>query len=154
MKRWSSLQREIYKIIDKRINLQIHLSKYRMNSQYGSTDLPRYWITLDKEIIFDYPKQFVFTDENGCFIKNLNGNKLYYPYQTDISDIFALIREYIDTPKEVFSKHFENDHWGLINILKAADRRFGTKKLELLKRRINNKAAHKVIEYRMNLDLS
>ena len=150
MKRWSSLQREIYKIIDEHIDFQIHLSKYRMCSQYGSTDLPRYWITLGEEIIFDYPKQFVDMDEKGNFIKNLRGEKLYYPYQTDISEISSLLREYIDTPKDdVFSKHFDNDYWGIINILKAADRRFGRRRLELLKRRTKNKAAHKIIEFRL-----
>lgn len=59
MKRWSSLQRELYQILDEKINFQIHLSMYRMQSQYGGTDMPRYWITLGDEIIFDYPKQFV-----------------------------------------------------------------------------------------------
>ena len=63
MKRWSSLQREIYKLIDENINFQIHLSRYRMDSTYGSTDLPRYWITLDGETIFDYPKQFICKDD-------------------------------------------------------------------------------------------
>ncbi|WP_297957948.1 hypothetical protein [uncultured Ruminococcus sp.] len=149
MKRWSSLQRELYKIIDENIGFRIHLSVYRMSSQHGSADLPRYWITLDDEIIFDYPKQFVFKDETGSFIKNLSGEKMYYPYQTDIPDISALIREYIDTPKdEVFSKHFDNDHWGLINILKAADRRFGRTRLDLLQKRMDNKAALKVLERR------
>ena len=57
--RWSKLQSEIYKIMDEEINLQIHCSVYPMNSRYGSTNLPRYWITLDKEILFDYPKQFL-----------------------------------------------------------------------------------------------
>ncbi len=154
MKRWSSLQRELYKIIDKGINFQIHLSKYRMNSQYGSTDLPRYWIQFDNEIIFDYPKQFLDNNTHGNIVKNLNGDKLYYPYQTEISDISALIREYIDTPKEeIFSKHFDNDIWGLINILKAADKRFGKRRLELLRRRTKNKAAKKIISYRLNSDL-
>ena len=134
MKRWSSLQREIYKLIDENIKFQIHLSRYRMDSTYGTTDLPRYWITLDDEIIFDYPKQFVCKTEDGYNMKNLNGGIYYYPYETDVSDISNLIREYIDTPKDVvFSKHFENDHWGLINIIKAADRRFGTRRLEALK---------------------
>ena len=150
MKRWSSLQREIYKIIDDSIPLQIHLSRYRMNSQYGSTDLPRYWITFGNEIIFDYPKQFVVQDETGCFVKNLQGEKLYYPYETDISYISDLIREYLDTPKdEVFSKHFENDYWGLINILKAADRRNGRNRLEQLKNKTKNQAARIIIEYRL-----
>lgn len=155
MKRWSSLQREINKIIDEHIDMQIHLSKYRMDSQYGSTDLPRYWIVLGNDIIFDYPKQFICKDYNGTFIKNLKGEKLFYPYQTDISDISALIREYIDTPKEdVFSKHFDNDHWGLINILRAADRRIGLRRLELLKRKTKNKAAQKIIAQRMNRGLT
>ena len=167
MKRWSSLQRELYNIIDESINFQIHLSKYRMDSRRGSTDLPRYWITLDGEIIFDYPKQFVDSAVSGSDVKRLNGNKAYYPYagsvvknlsgkkayypyQTDISDISALIRAYIDTPKdEVFSKHFENDDWGLANILKAADKRVGKRRLALLKRRTDNKAANKIIERRL-----
>ena len=64
-----------------------------------------------------------------------------------------LIREYIDTPKEeLFTKHFENDNWGLINILKSADKRFGKRRLARLKRRTKNKTAHKIIEYRLNID--
>lgn len=153
MKRWSSLQRELYNVIDNRINFQIHLSKYRMDSQYGSTDLPRYWITLGDEIIFDYPKQFVDASTAGNCIKNLSGRKQWYPYGTDISDISDLIREYIDTPKDIiFHKHFENDHWGLTNILKAADKRIGIRRLEMLKRKTNNNAALKIIEYRINYD--
>ena len=59
MRRWSKLQKELYLIIDPNIDFQIHCSVYRMQSRMGSTDLPRYWITLNKEIIFDYPCQFV-----------------------------------------------------------------------------------------------
>ena len=90
-----------------------------MDSKHGSNDLPRYWITLDKKVIWGYPKQFVTKDGT---VKNLSGsgtetnyNRLTvtYPYITDIRDISRLIREYIDTPKdEIFSKAFENDHWG------------------------------------------
>ena len=72
MKRWSTLQRDLYSIIDTSIDFQIHCTKYRMQSKCGSTDLPRYWITLGGEIIFEYPKQFV--NENGD-IKNLSKNK-------------------------------------------------------------------------------
>lgn len=146
--KWSKLQREIYKIITEDINFQIHCSTYRMDSQFGSTDLPRYWITLNKEIIFDYPKQFV-TDDGT--VKNLSGFEAIYPYKTDISNISGLIREYIDTPKEqILSKTFKNDYWGLINILRAADRRIGARRLEDLKRKTHNIAANKVIEARLN----
>lgn len=145
MKRWSKLQRDLYSIIDPKLDFQIHCNKYRMQSRYGGTDLPRYWITLGDEIIFDYPKQFV--NKNGD-IKNLSQNKAneFYPYENDVSEISNLIREYICTPKdEVFDKHFENDYWGFINILKAADKRNGQRRLERLKHKTDNRAANKII---------
>ena len=147
---WSKLQRELYKLISDDIKFQIHCVAYPMDSVYGSTDLPRYWITLDRETIWDYPKQFA-TEEGGT--KNLSSNFVkWYPYNTDISNISALIREYIDTPKEeIFSKVFENDHWGLINILRAADRRIGIRRLDALRRKTHNVAAQKVIKARMKL---
>ncbi len=145
--RWSKLQREIYKITTNSINIQIHCSVYYMNSRYGNTNLPRYWITLDKEIIFDYPKQFV-TDDG--VVKNLSGFDAGYPYRNDISEISNLIREYIDTPKnEILTKIFKNDYWGLINILRSMDRRIGTRGLKRLKKKTHNIAALKVIELRL-----
>ena len=139
MRRWSKLQREIYKIIADDINFQIHCVAYRMDSQMGSTALPRYWITLDKETIFDYPKQFVIEDGG---VRNLSGFIRGYPYRTDISDITHLIREYIDTPKEkLLTRIFQDDYWGLINILRAADRRIGIRRLEALRRKTRNIAA-------------
>ncbi|MBR1555767.1 MAG: hypothetical protein IJ644_10330 [Oscillospiraceae bacterium] len=131
-KRWSRLQKKLYEIIDPTLNFQIHLTIYRMQSQRGSTDSPRYWITLNQEIIFDYPAQFM--NPEG-FVQNLSGETTYYPYGNDISAIFALIEEYLNTPREqVFTKHFENDFWGLVNILKSADRRTGRRRLLLLKK--------------------
>lgn len=111
-----------------------------MRSQSGSTSLPRYWITLDKEIIWDYPKDFV---TEGGIIKNYGGEvSRYYPYLTDVYDISNLIREYIDTPKEqLLNKQFIHDKWGLINILRAADRRVGARRLDILRRKTHNVAA-------------
>jgi hypothetical protein len=116
-----------------------------MNSQLGSSDLPRYWITLDKETIWDYPKQFVGRAHPS------RAQTKWYPYTTDVPDISNLIREYIDTPKEeLFDKEFTSDHWGLTNILKASDKRIGNRRLPSLKKRLKNKAALKIIEARMN----
>jgi hypothetical protein len=117
MKRWSNLQKQLYLILDNKINLQIHCSVYRMNSQRGSTNLPRYWITLNREIIFDYPKISVSKED--------------YPYTTEISDISELLREYLDSPKEqILAKNFGNDKYGITNLLKAADTRISINKLE------------------------
>ena len=141
---WSKLQKEYYLLLAEGLDLQLHCRAYRMDSQRGSTNLPRYWITLEKEIIWDYPKDFV----NKPYPQRTNIK--WYPYGTDIPDISNLIREYIDTPKsEIFSKEFKNDYWGLTNILKASDKRIGTRRLPDLKKKINNKEAIKVIDYRL-----
>lgn len=148
MKPWSKLQKELYNLISPDINFQIHCVAYPMHSQYGSASLPRYWITLGKEIIWDYPKDFVRADGS---IGNYSGESTKsYPYKSDVPNISELIREYIDTPKEqLFDKHFENDFWGLVNILKAADRRIGTRRLDALRRKVGNKAAIRIIEERL-----
>lgn len=152
MHRWSKLQKALYRIVDPRINFQLHCSVYPMQSQMGSTDLPRYWITLNQEIIFDYPKQFVNRDG---LIDNLSaqGKNMVYPYNCkDICGISNLIRAYIDTPvDEIMTKHYEQDFWGLANILRAADRRIGLRRLETLRRRKGNIAAQKVIFARQSL---
>lgn len=147
MKPWSKLQKELYDLVSPDINFQLHCAAYPMHSRYGSTSLPRYWITLDKDIIWDYPKDFVRSDGS---VGNYSGERTKnYPYKNDVSDISELIRGYIDTPKEeLFDKHFENDYWGLTNILKAADRRIGARRLDALRRKLRNKAAAKVIDDR------
>jgi hypothetical protein len=119
MRRWSKLQKQIYNLPPPRLGLQIHCAAYPMRSQCGSTDLGTYWVTLGGEIIWDYPKNFAWA-------------KPKYPYVTDITAISELLREYIDTPVEALPrKRFEKDLWGLIAILKAADRRLDREKLVL-----------------------
>lgn len=141
MSNWSKLQKELYQIIDNRLGLQIHCVAYRMKSQRGTSNLPRYFITLGKDIIFDYPKQFI-----------RQSNELQnYPYENEISDISDLFREYIDTPLEdLFDKNFENDKWRLTEILKAADKRIGKRRLDELFLKINCEAAKLIINTRKN----
>ena len=150
MKRWSKLQKRLYGLVDESIDFKLHCTVYRMQSRRGSTDLPRYFITLAGEIIFDYPKDFALKDGR---IKSLaQGDALakFYPYDSGISDIGELIREYIDTPKdELFKKHFDADEWGLANILKAADKRIGKRRLQILAKNKKNQAMQKVIATRL-----
>ncbi|UMQ58095.1 SF0329 family protein [Leptospira interrogans] len=145
-KPWSKLQSRLYNLIDENLNFQIHCIVYPMHSERGSTGLPRYWITLDKNIIWDYPKQFIDKKlKKDGVIKT-------YPYNTDISEISDLIEEYIQMDKEeLFQKHFEKDLWGLANILKSADRRIGIRRLLLLRKKTKNKSALLVIEKRLEL---
>jgi hypothetical protein len=148
-KPWSKLQREFYLLRAEGLDFQLQCRAYRMDSERGSTNCPRYWITLGKEIVWDYPKDF---------IKEIHPNRKNpksYPYLTDTPDISNLIREYMDTPKnEIMTKIFENDYWGLINILRAADKRIGRKRLSDLKNNTINKAAQKVMEARLATTLT
>jgi len=115
-----------------------------MNSNYGSTGLPRYFITLDKEIIWDYPADFVKAG-------NHTEMDYEYPYNTEVSEISDLIEEYINTPgKDLTDMVFENDRWGLTDILKASDRRVGKRRLEVLKRSLKSEAANIIINKRYN----
>ena len=149
MKRWSKLAKRLYEIVDESIDFRLHCTVYRMQSRRGSTDLPRYFITLAGEIIFDYPKDFVLKSGG---VRSLAQGALtkIYPYGNDISNIGELIREYIDTPKkELFKKHFDADEWGLANILKAADKRIGKRRLQILAKNKKNQAMQKVIAARL-----
>jgi hypothetical protein len=147
MRRWSKLQSALYRIVEPSIRFQIQCRVVRMSSSYGSTNLPRYWITLGRETIWSYPGQFVVP---GGATRRVDSSKLtYYPHVTDVPAISDLIREYIDTPvAELLTKQFANDHWGLVNILRAADRRIGQRQLPLLRRKIHNLAALKVLDVR------
>ena len=85
-KRWSKLQSRLYNLMDESINFQIHCALYEMNSNdgYHGSKLPRYFITIEKEIIWDYPTDFDSTQKYG-----FNS----YPWDTDISIISDVIEE-------------------------------------------------------------
>jgi hypothetical protein len=140
MARWSKLQKQLYQLLDPGIRIQVQCRIVRMNSRCGSTDLPRYWITLGKETIWDYPGQFPAPDGRAG---------AGYPHVTDISAISELIREYIDTPvAALMSRPFDGDHWGLVNILRAADRRIGARQWPALKNQLDDAMALKVLKAR------
>lgn len=131
-KPWSKLKSSIMNIVDPKAKVDIHQTVYRMASQRGSTDLPRYYLTVEKEIVFDYPKNYLSYPTYSYTYKGQT--KTYsleetYPHQNHMSMISNLIREYVDTPvAEVLNKEFD-DPFNLTDYLKAADRRIGREKL-------------------------
>jgi len=122
MKPWSKLQSALYKIISPAVDFQIHCVAYPMRSKngYANESVPRYWITIGKEIVWDFPK--------CCPKEQLD--EMYYPYCGDMSFISQTIRDYIDCPKDkLMTFDAEDSHWGLIPILRACDRRIGKRQL-------------------------
>lgn len=140
---WSKLQKAVYLVLAPGLPLQIQCRVYPMDAVYGTTGIPRYWITLGKEIIWDYPKQFVGL---GYLKRHLPHQ---WPYATDISEISCLIREYLDTPRNrILSEPFEHDIWGIVDILRAMDRRVGSRQWEVLKQSTGSEAATKILAWR------
>ena len=136
-KRWSKLQARLYNLMEPAVNFQIHCALYEMKSlgHYGSR-LSRYFITVDKEIVFDYPK-------------DMELNKKYiYLWNSDVDKISNLIEEYIQRPKEELFEDFPNDKWGIVDILRACDRRVGKKRLQILAERTRNENVRFIIEKR------
>jgi len=150
---WSKLQKDLYNLIDRRIKLQIHAVAYERESYYGRTpSSPRWWITLGKEIIWDYPKGFKKSIPHlpsaDCLCLHCVGRSMEEPFLS-MSD---LLREYVNTDIEtIYEKPFEKDKWGLIPILMAADRRIGNRRLEELKSKTSNIAVIKIIEARLKI---
>ena len=131
--RWSQLKKLLENIFAPELNLQIHCSSYRSQDGAG---IGRYWILLDKAIIFDEPKNISQT------LKSDQSNQ-------DASVMTGLIRSYLDTPKgEIFTREFPDDRWALIEILRAADRRIGKRRLQELYQVTNSEAVKAIIEAR------
>lgn len=136
-KSWSKLQARLYNLMEPAVNFQIHCALYEMKSlgHYGSR-LSRYFITVDKEIVFDYPKDMELD------------KKYIYLWNSDVDKISNLIEEYIQRPKEELFEDFPNDKWGIVDILRACDRRVGKKRLQILAERTRNENVRFIIEKR------
>jgi hypothetical protein len=128
VKPWSKLQREVSKLFAEGLRLQIQCRAYRMASASGGTDLPRYWCTLGKDVIWDYPRDF-------------SEDATRYPFETDVSSISSLLREYIDMPTDQLLSFAFADRWQIVDILLAADRRIGKRRLPELKARLTHPGA-------------
>lgn len=141
-RRWSKLQSRVYGVIDPKVKFQLHCALYEMNSNdgYHSYKLPRYFITIDKKIIFDYPKGF---DTSGKYGFNS------YPWDTDISRISDVIEEYLQCPMADIMKPFENDKWGITDILRVCDRRIGKRRLLELKECTDDEVLLEIIDKRL-----
>ena len=141
-KRWSKLQSRQYNLMDPKAEFQIHLALYEMNSKDGwhGNKLPRYFITIGKEIIFDYPKDF---DTTRIYGSNS------YPWQTDMDSISDLIEFYIELPEDKLMNTIEGDIWGLTDIQRACDRRIGKRRLEKIRKETEDERILRIIAKRL-----
>jgi len=124
-KPWSKLQKQLYNLFVPKLGIQMHCTTYAFSTKYDTFESPRHWITLDKTVIWDFPGPFLVWKHPDAEKSVQYLDEHYLPVGGG-STISNLIRDYIDTPKdELLTTNFDTDHWGLINIFRAADRRIG-----------------------------
>lgn len=110
---WSKLQSALYKVIDKKVNFQIHSCSYDIGDSVG---IPRYWITIRKDIVWDFPKNAMWDNSDWNFFN-------------EAKSISRLIKTYVDCPKDKLLTNIFNDRWKMLPYLLACDKRIGKKRL-------------------------
>ncbi len=119
---WSKLKTQIESLFDPSLKLEVYCAVYRKKTQHSMLELPRYFFTLDKEIIWDYPKYFVDQKTAGDAID-------HYPYN-GVRHISDLLRTYLNSPRRLLlDLSDDQDEYNLFSLLKAADRRLSPSKL-------------------------
>ena len=113
MSRWSKLKKEVDDLMDPKLKFQIYCNAYNIGE---CTRLPRFWVTLEKQIIWDWPTNFMSDDG--------------YWYFYDVARrTTKLLRSYIDTPvAELLSREYD-DRFKLVPVLLVCDRRIGKRRL-------------------------
>ena len=152
MRRFSKLKKRIEELFSPDLDMEVHCTVYRKKTSRTILKLPRLWITLNGEIIFDFIKDFkgVRASHLVHYIDNTSAMVDFPIIHLDILFITDMIQEYIETPVNKLLDHvLSKDYYGLSDILKAADRRIGKQRLLLLRDRTENEAAKKIIDTRL-----
>lgn len=107
------MQSALYKVIDKDVGFQMHSCSYDIGDGVG---IPRYWITIGRQIVWDFPKNAVWD----------KGDWYFYDEAKSIS---RLIKAYVDCPKDELLTNTFDDRWQMLPYLLACDRRIGKRRL-------------------------
>ena len=133
MKQWSKLQKKVHNLVDSKLDFNFRCSVYKFKTKHSNYHVPRFFILLNKEIIWETPCGY------SC--------EWWYV----VPEISNIIAEYVNTPKtKLLDKTFKKDDLKITDILKSADRRLGKKSLLKLREKIKTPGAIKIIEARLN----
>jgi len=132
--RWSQLRVQIEALFDPALKLQLHCTAQR--GEDGAS-IGRYWFVLNKENIWDEPQRISRMLVEGS-------------PNSDASIMGAIIREYLGLSREALLEYLHpDDRWGLVEVLQAADRRIGKRRLPAMKSRFSCRAALRILEQRL-----
>ena len=132
-KPWSKLKSRVEALFAPGLPLAIHCNVFVKVHKGWTFDEPRHWVMLGHgrtgRIIWDFPGPFLPQGPDGL-PRSTRGPPLatweagYGSRGRKPSDPSALMRDYLDRPRERLMQPFE-DPWELAAILRAADRQLG-----------------------------
>jgi len=127
MRRFSKLKKRIESLFVPDLDMEVHCTVYRKKTSRSILKLPRLWITLNGEIIFDFIKDFkdIRVSSLVHYIDDTSAMVDYPVIHLDILFITDMIQEYIKTPIPKLSDR-EGDISNLLKTYMDAckDRRF------------------------------
>jgi len=139
-RRYSKLEKEIEKLFVPELKLSVKCFAYPIGSY--DNKFPRYYIQINHEIIWDFPKNYVEQSYNMYFVvHDIEFNNIMREYiDTSIDKLLdfkavEIIRETNDNLMydknwwEVSMITTNKAHKDFVEILKSADRRIGKQKL-------------------------
>ena len=134
------MQARLQVLMESSLDFQAHCVTYVRNGQMSRSDrrLPRFFVTVGSEIVFDYPKEA--SDDA----------KARYLWDSGIDRISDLIEEYVQRAPERLLDGFEGDEWGLTLLLLAYDRRLGTRRLRRLREMVSDERVINIIDGRLS----
>lgn len=125
--------------------MAIHCTAYANSiARRGESRLSRHWVVLDKDMIWNFPGDFLREGSRGRSAPDCDPH-----FPNGGGHISILLREYLDRPVAALFEPFEEDGWELTDILRAADRRLGKAALLEWSRGLNDgHPAHRVLRAR------
>jgi hypothetical protein len=149
---FSKLKKIIDGLFEPSLKMGFCCISYPIRGQWANNCIPRFYIKLGRETIWDFPKDFVEIKKIGF-------------YMWEVYNISELVREYIDTPVDaLLNKKFINEeiristyahkenipdklliNYNLTCLFIAADRRLGRDKLLAWAKEVNNPKVHLIL---------
>ena len=118
----SKLKKKIESLWSPNLDMQIHANYYQ------KAHAERWWIALNGEIVWDFPAPFVGYNRLTPMGARLPMIQHFGSFECQI--IKNIVVPFMTTPvDELLIAKFDHDEWELGDILRAADRRLGKKRL-------------------------
>lgn len=136
---WSKLRARIEALWPADLGLSIHCNVYKTVDRHDTWTQPRHWLVLQGQVIWDFPGPFMRSApargraiayyEDVYMVHRPGANPVPRLVPPRSSVIALLLRDYIDRPVARLFERFADDAWEFTDLLRAADRRLGRRRL-------------------------